>query len=126
MARSSQPHRNRAGYRKSIVGYLRAARVDSAERGDAHPVKAVQLDATADAAGGSETVADGKLTGWRLSKLSSRNPPVSFRPKHEPAPRDWCCAPSHTQHPNHRPMRQSKVGALPQTPPGAEPLDLNT
>jgi hypothetical protein len=33
---------------------------------------------------------------------------------------------SHTRHLNGRPLKQSKVGALPQTPPGAEPLDLDT
>jgi hypothetical protein len=32
----------------------------------------------------------------------------------------------YTRRLGHRAMKQSKVGALPQTPPGAEPLDLNT
>jgi hypothetical protein len=47
-------------------------------------------------------------------------------PKHEPASRDWGFRRVNTRRLNHRPMKQSKVGALPQTPPGAEPLDLNT
>jgi hypothetical protein len=33
---------------------------------------------------------------------------------------------SYIRRPNYRLLKQSKVGALPQTPPGAEPLDLNT
>jgi hypothetical protein len=32
---------------------------------------------------------------------------------------------NYTRRLSNRPMKQSKVGALPQTPPGAEPLDLN-
>jgi hypothetical protein len=32
----------------------------------------------------------------------------------------------YTRRLSHRPMKQSKVGAVPQTPPGAEPLDLDT
>ena len=31
-----------------------------------------------------------------------------------------------TWHLNDRSLKQSKIGALPQTPPGAEPLDLDT
>ena len=49
-----------------------------------------------------------------------------YRPKHEPAPRDWCCGWGVPGAPNYCRLKQSKVGALPQTPPGAEPLDLNT
>jgi len=30
------------------------------------------------------------------------------------------------RHLNDRSLKQSEVGALPQTPPGAEPLDLDT
>jgi hypothetical protein len=46
-------------------------------------------------------------------------------PKHEPALRDWCCG---WVRPDTEPSTNeaSKVGALPQPPPGAEPLDLNT
>ena len=52
-------------------------------------------------------------------------PGVYSAPEHEPASRDWCCV---WGYPAPEPLTDeaSKVVALPQTPPGAEPPDLNT
>ena len=47
-------------------------------------------------------------------------------PMHEPASRDWCSWGELYSAPKPLTDEASKVGALPQTPPGAEPLDLNT
>ena len=42
-------------------------------------------------------------------------------PRNEPATRDWCCGMSYTQHPNHWPTKQVRLGRCPKSRQGPSP-----